>query len=92
MDATVPAGNAMCAAANTAAASRYPDHRPYAGYYQSGPDLLLAVNVSAPDETTAEEAGAEILTAGIPSWIAVQSVAAWPLLAEPDFTSSPSQV
>jgi hypothetical protein len=68
----------------------FPDHKPEAGYFQEGPDFVVAVNISAPDAATAERAGGEILTAGLPPWITVRSVEARALLAEPDFTSPPS--
>jgi hypothetical protein len=87
---TVPFGDALTEAAREAAAGRFPDFNPYAGYYQSGAEMFVSVNVSATDEKSAQSAGAEILTSGLPSWITVRGVEARALLAEPDFTSPPS--
>lgn len=90
MEETVPFGDAFTQSARDAAARRFPGFKPYAGYYQSGSEMFMSVNVSAADAKSAERAGAEILTSGLPSWITVVSVEARALLAEPDFTSPPS--
>jgi hypothetical protein len=90
MDETVAFGDPFMASVGEAVARLYPERKPGAGYFQEGTELFMAVNVSAPDAATAERAGAEILTAGLPPWITVLSVEARALLAEPDFTSPPS--
>jgi hypothetical protein len=90
MDETVAYGEPFMESVAEAVACLYPDRQPGAGYLQDGPELFMAVNVSAPDAETAEHAGGEILTAGLPLWITVLSLEARPLLAEPDFTSPPS--
>jgi hypothetical protein len=91
MEETVRFGDAFTESAGEVAAGRFPDFNPYAGYYQSGSEMFVSVNVSASDAKSAERAGADILTSGLPSWITVVSVEARPLLAEPDFTSPPSR-
>jgi hypothetical protein len=90
MGETVPFGDTITASVQEAAARLYPDNEPYAGYLQDGSELFVAVNVSAAYAKSAERAGAQILTARLPSWITAVSVEARPLLAEPDFTSPPS--
>jgi hypothetical protein len=91
MGETVIFGDTFAASVQEAAARLYPDNEPDAGYLQDGSELFVAVNVSAHDAKTAERAGAQILMARLPLWITVVSVEARPLLAEPDFTSPPSQ-
>jgi hypothetical protein len=86
----VPFGDGLTRRVQEAAARRFPDFNPYPGYYQSGSEMFVSVNVSAADDKRAKRAGAEILTSGLPSWITVRGVEARPLLAEPDFTSPPS--
>ncbi|MGH3429288.1 MAG: hypothetical protein ACRDQZ_17260 [Mycobacteriales bacterium] len=90
MDETVSFGDALTASVHEAVARLYPAHNPSAGYYKSGPELFVSVNVCAPDKMSAERVGAEILVGGLPSWISVSTVEARPLLADPDFTSPPS--
>jgi hypothetical protein len=90
IEETVPFGDAFTAWVQETVSRRYPAHTPSAGYLQDGPDFFVSVNISAPDANTAERVGAEILTTGLPAWIAVRTVEARPLLAEPDFTSPPS--
>ena len=89
-DETVAFGDPFTSSVGEAAARLYPEHKPEAGYFQEGPEVFVAVNVSAPDTASAEQTGADILTAGLPPWITVLSVEARALLAEPDFTSPPS--
>jgi hypothetical protein len=90
MEETVPFGDAFAAFVGEKTARVFPGCDPHAGYYQSGSGMVVSVNVSAADEKSAERAGAEILTCGLPSWITVRGIEARPLLAEPDFTSPPS--
>jgi hypothetical protein len=90
LDETVPFGDAFTASVHDAVGRLYPAHNPSAGYYQSGPELFVSVNVCAPDQMSAERVGAQILLRALPSWISVSTVEARPLLAEPDFTSPPS--
>ncbi len=78
----VPFGDALAESVRKAAAGRIPDFNPYTGYYQSGPEMFVSVNVSAADAKSAERAGAEILTSGLPPWITGRSVEARALLAE----------
>jgi hypothetical protein len=80
MGETVPFGDTFAASVHGAAARLYPDHNPYAGYLQDGSELFVAVNVTAGDAKAAERAGAQILTARLPSSITVVSVEARPLL------------
>lgn len=88
-EATISFADAFTASAGEAAARRYPAHHSFAGCYVDRPNVFVALNVTAPDVASAERAGGEILTAELPSWIAVRGVEARPLLSEPDFTSRP---
>lgn len=45
MEETVPFGDGFTESAREAASGRFPHFNPYAGYYQSGSEMFVSVNV-----------------------------------------------
>jgi hypothetical protein len=67
-------------------AVRHRDDRLFLSWDQEGVEVRLSLNVSGGDQQSAEKAAKSLLLEALPGWLAVQSINALLLKAEPHFT------